>query len=112
MTVADTAGLRDSTDAVESEGVRRAMARAAVADLKLALFDACHWPALDEATAGLVDGDTVVVINKSDLRAPPTPHAAGGRPALAISAHSGLGVPELLATLVDAVSERLSGGPA
>ena len=112
VTVADTAGLRDSTDAVESEGVRRAMARAAVADLKLALFDACHWPALDEATAGLVDGDTVVVINKSDLRAPPTPHAAGGRPALAISAHSGLGVPELLATLVDAVSERLSGGPS
>ena len=38
--LADTAGLRDSADAIEEEGVRRARARAASADLKLVVLDA------------------------------------------------------------------------
>src|SRR5262249_59580308 len=38
--VADTAGLREAGDAVEAEGVRRAEARAADADLKLMVLDA------------------------------------------------------------------------
>src|SRR6202042_3299854 len=37
--VADTAGLRETADAVEAEGVRRARAQAASADLTLLLLD-------------------------------------------------------------------------
>ena len=47
VTLVDTAGLRETSDAVEAEGVRRAEARARDADLRLAVFDATCWPARD-----------------------------------------------------------------
>ena len=40
VVLADTAGLRESGDAIEQEGVRRARARAAAADLRLLVLDA------------------------------------------------------------------------
>ena len=40
VVLADTAGLRASGDAIEQEGVRRAQARAASADLRLLVLDA------------------------------------------------------------------------
>jgi len=67
VTLADTAGLRDSAEDVESEGVRRARARAESADLKILLFDGEHWPALDATTAALIDDRSLAVLNKSDL---------------------------------------------
>ena len=42
VTVIDTAGIRETDDPVEQEGVRRARARAAEADLVLWLVDAEH----------------------------------------------------------------------
>ncbi len=65
--VADTAGLRESDDVIEREGVRRARAWAEDADLKLAVFDAGILPELDEQTVKLLDDDTLVIINKMDL---------------------------------------------
>src|SRR6202000_1009694 len=40
VSVADTAGIRESQDAIENEGVRRALARAESADIALVLVDA------------------------------------------------------------------------
>src|SRR5882724_4598640 len=42
VTVIDTAGIRETSDPVEQEGVRRARARAAEADLVLWMIDAQH----------------------------------------------------------------------
>ncbi len=56
VTVADTAGLREGADdhsgidPVEIEGMRRSLARAEAADLKIAMFDATAWPATDQRT--------------------------------------------------------------
>src|SRR6266702_2851429 len=47
VTVIDTAGIRETEDPVEQEGVRRAKARAAEADLVLWLADAAVEPAHD-----------------------------------------------------------------
>ena len=63
----DTAGLRESADDIEEEGVRRALARAADADLKLVVFDGAELPKLDPASLELIDSTALVVINKSDL---------------------------------------------
>lgn len=58
----DTAGIRDSTDQIEQEGVRRARAQAAMADLRIHLMDA------SDDTAGLaIDPDALLVLNKADL---------------------------------------------
>ena len=69
VTIADTAGLRDSNDVIEMEGIRRAEGRAATADLKIAMFD-CTSKAPDAATMQMVDAATVVAINKLDLSMP------------------------------------------
>ncbi len=74
VTLADTAGLRDLEDTAEAqielEGIRRAHARAEAADLKIVVFDLGRWPELDAATLALLDENSLVVLNKSDLLAP------------------------------------------
>src|SRR5438270_5223610 len=64
MTVIDTAGIRDADDPVEQEGVRRARARAAEADLVL-------WLVEDDRCGPRVDAAAPVWIvrNKIDLNA-------------------------------------------
>lgn len=111
VTLADTAGLRETLDAVESEGIRRALDRAANADLKLLVFDAARWPGLDAPTLALLDGDAIPVLNKVDA----TPVAApvlNGRPVVAVSAETGAGLPELLRAIAAAVAARYAPGTA
>ncbi len=114
VVLADTAGLRDSDDPIESEGVRRASARARDADLCLAVLDQSGWPDVDPQTASLIDEDTLVVINKIDLGDPAPPLEIKGRPALGISVETGAGIESLLTQLTAEVAERchLSAAPA
>jgi tRNA modification GTPase len=65
--LADTAGLRETEDAIEAEGVRRARAWAAEADLRLWVIDAAMFHVKqDNELAALRSGDWAV-INKIDL---------------------------------------------
>lgn len=87
VTLIDTAGLRDTDDPVEAEGIRRARARAEIADLVLHVVD---QP--DEAATGQK------VVNKIDLlQAAPGVHDG----AIHVSAKRGEGIAELRAWLVD-----------
>jgi tRNA modification GTPase len=112
VTVADTAGLRESDDAIEVEGVRRAQDRARTADLKLTVFDASAPH--DKATAALIDSETIVVRNKCDLSGIvdpcPVPTCAA---VCEISAKTGVGVEVFLKILTDEVRSRagLGDGP-
>ena len=112
VVLADTAGLQTARDEVEAEGVRRALARAAQADLKIVLFDACDWPEIDVTTVGLIDADSIVVLNKRDLAIVPDPVRIGGRPARLVSVRTGSGMNELLSVLTDAVAERIGRSEA
>jgi tRNA modification GTPase len=66
VVLADTAGLRDSADVVEQEGLRRTLARAEDADIRLFVFDARHPVEASRAKAW-ADGRTILVANKIDL---------------------------------------------
>src|SRR5262249_1642324 len=105
VVLADTAGVRDSADSVEEEGVRRARARAASADLKLLVLDATK-PEEAAALRDLIDARTIVVVNKSDLMQE-TPVAwadsLGAGCALRCSATRGAGIAALIARLGAAV---------
>jgi tRNA modification GTPase len=113
VVLADTAGLREPTDEIEAEGVRRARARAAAADLKLIVFDGTLWPDLDPAATALVDDNSLVILNKTDLmkRLPEAP-AIAGHSALLLSAVSGDGMQDLLKTIEARVVEALGVGEA
>ncbi len=93
--VADTAGLRQTSDAIEAEGVRRARAEAAAAHLTLLLLDGCDGQIPDGVKADLV------VWNKSDL---PNFKKQDG---LSLSLKSGEGFDALLAALTAKVAQRL-----
>jgi tRNA modification GTPase len=93
VTLLDTAGLRDTADPIEAEGVRRARARAADADFCLVLRDGGE--ASD--TAPIPDGGALIVGNKADLGI-----AARGADVV-VSALTGAGMAELRARLTQEV---------
>jgi len=115
VVLADTAGIRETADAIEAEGVARARARGQDADVKLVVCDAA-WPP-DPQSLGMVDGDTILVLNKIDLLPPGAAPVRGPTPALSVcpvSVRSGAGIDGLLSALGAAVADRfgLSGAPA
>ncbi len=68
VVIADTAGLRETGDIIEQEGIKRAQKRALSAQLLIALFDATKKP--DGQTLSLLhqfQGETIIVQTKKDL---------------------------------------------
>ncbi|MBI1206139.1 MAG: tRNA uridine-5-carboxymethylaminomethyl(34) synthesis GTPase MnmE [Azospirillum sp.] len=109
VVLADTAGLRDADDDIEDEGIRRARARAASADLTLAVCDAQLWPLIDPALAACLDQRSLIVVNKCDL----APLAASGSAVYPISVATGSGIDALLDELGARVKDSLgdTGAP-
>ena len=112
--VLDTAGLRDSDDAVEREGVRRAAAEMTRADQVLFVIDSATDPlgrAFDEERARLpADTPVTLVFNKVDLAAGlPIDDTVSGPPRLHVSALTGTGLHQLRAHLKSCVSFQTAG---
>lgn len=100
----DTAGLREVTDDVESEGVRRAQRAREEADLVLLVLDGSReiepleTEALERSRGDLERQRTVVAVNKCDL--PGATERAVAHPApQRVSALSGQGIDSLRAEL-------------
>ncbi len=131
VTLADTAGLRDSSDAIENEGIRRAHVHAQRADLKLLVFDGTLEP--DAETLALIDADALIIVNKADKIQNPPSHATAGIPLplreglgaglvglvshskfgscvlpVLISAHTGEGIDTLLQKLAQEIDRRFT----
>ncbi|MFC3125161.1 tRNA uridine-5-carboxymethylaminomethyl(34) synthesis GTPase MnmE [Pseudoroseomonas globiformis] len=100
--LADTAGLRDTPDEVEAEGVRRARRRADEADLVIAVFATDQPP--DAATLALLNPQILVVANKTDLQ--PAPATIGGMKPVPASALTPQGLQPLSAALEALVAQR------
>ena len=66
VTIADTAGLRDSEDVIEQEGVRRAFKHAEKSDLCIVVFDASRLE-LDPQSLSLLGPKALPLFNKLDL---------------------------------------------
>jgi len=62
----DTAGIRDSTDAIEAEGIKRAINRAKNADIKILMLSANNT-CVNKQLLDLIDDNTIVLVNKIDL---------------------------------------------
>jgi len=113
LTVIDTAGLRDSSDPVEREGVRRAWQAIAQADaILLVIDDSSGFDAEDQALVERLPQQVplVRVYNKIDLTGRPPGEQDGG--VLALSARTGAGLDTLRARLkrcVDYAGETADG---
>ncbi len=87
VTLVDTAGLRETVDVVEAEGVARSKRAVAVADLVLVVAD--------EDPVEPPDAKHLIVQNKCDLGRP--------RRGVQVSAKTGAGLPELRQAIVAAL---------
>lgn len=102
-TVADTAGLRETPDEIEAEGVRRALARAEAADLTLVLADASAGDAgRSSVSRHLVADRSLAIATKIDLTDAPIP-----APWIGLSTRTGAGAEVFFRALRNAMSERM-----
>lgn len=108
VSVADTAGLREAEGDIEVEGVRRARKSAEEADMRVVVFDAAALPALDALALDYVDGDAMVVLNKTDIAGQDLPETVVDRPVYPLSAKTGDGLEGFLAALTAEIQARLA----
>jgi tRNA modification GTPase len=101
MLLADTAGLRDTTDTIEQEGIRRARHYAEQAQLRLWLFDPTQEHTSQQSLWSDARPGDFVLWTKTDEAGPAPKQLDGwtGPAPLALSARSGEGIPALLEAL-------------
>jgi len=98
--IADTAGLREAADAIEAEGVRRALARAEEADLRIGVVEIGTEPS--PALMAALEPNDIIVHSKADT--------LPGRDAtdlLEVSALTGIGLRILHTQIEERVAEAL-----
>jgi tRNA modification GTPase len=116
VTVVDTAGIHDSDDPVEQEGMRRAVLRANAADLVLWIVDARAGISTPPPGWGAGKAALWSIVNKVDLLASTGDAAAEGvgpdglARTFRISALTGEGVDELMTALAEWSRDSLMGG--
>jgi len=101
VSLVDTAGLRESDDPIENEGILRARRRVREADLTLWLSDRAEPAALG---SGEAKGPVLPVRTKIDLAGGDSPSSP-----IAVSARTGQGIDRLLNTIADFAEQQLSG---
>jgi len=103
VTLVDTAGLRDTAEIVEAEGVRRSVGAAEVADLVLLVVDGTQAPDQSDhdVVNQLFDNKVLIVSNKADLEGVGAAPAHVG--AVPVSALTGLGLDALRARIQEAL---------
>lgn len=119
VTIADTAGLRETKDSIEAEGVRRAENRAEASDLRILVVDGIKPQNIDANTIyrRLRPGD-LILWNKQDSKAysPPPSHPStfeekmAGTIILEGSVRSGTGLAALESHLARSAAEHLEPG--
>jgi tRNA modification GTPase len=120
VTILDSAGMRETDDPVEEEGVRRARARAAASDLVLWVTDATHKDSVPPPAHVTKPGGPPVWVlaNKSDLAQGKDPETAsdedtarGGREGCyRISALTGAAFDDLVGGLTEYAKQFFAGG--
>jgi len=102
VTLLDTAGIRESDDPLEQEGMRRTRQRAELADLVLWVIDASSaGPASPESPESHFQTDTWLIQNKTDLAVDKLwiSNESSSTHIFPVSALSGQGVDRLIAGL-------------
>lgn len=103
--IVDTAGVRETDDAIEQQGVSRAWQCLAHADLILYLYDTrAGWNRNDDENLERIERPVIIVANKCDL----SPMPARGIP---ISCRTGHGIPALQEAVWEQIPQLAEGMP-
>jgi tRNA modification GTPase len=105
VTLIDTAGLRNTHDSIEKEGVLRAKNRAKTAELKLLLIDSVTKSESYNDFIDNNDKNTLVIYTKNDLAKAP-------KNGLSISTQTGEGIPELIEAIKNKILNEMGEAPS
>jgi len=112
LRLVDAAGIRDTADLIEAEGVRRTRDRASTADLVLLVVDG-HQGVVPEDRLALSACDrnrVLLVMNKADLPQQPLCADFADLPRVTVSARTGAGMESLRQAMLSAVHAEHAGG--
>jgi len=105
VTLIDTAGLRETENTIEKEGVLRAQKRAEKAELKLLLIDNVTNSEQGNDLLTIKDENTLIVYTKSDLQKAPMN-------SLSVSTKTGDGIEALIAAIKTRVIDAMGVAPS
>lgn len=103
--LSDTAGIRESSDPIESEGISRAKKRSCEADLRIELFP---FEQRHNINCNVVNSDTICVLSKADDAINDRNILIGGVDFLPISILKGIGTNKLI-SLIKKKAEKKFG---
>lgn len=108
VTLVDTAGLRETSGAIEAEGIKRAKNRGANSEFNLVLLDCATAPEQYSDIADLLTPKTLLVVTKSDQKI--TPKLPQNY--LSVSVRSGEGIDSLILAIQSKVTELMESAPS
>ncbi|WP_353269557.1 tRNA uridine-5-carboxymethylaminomethyl(34) synthesis GTPase MnmE [Wolbachia endosymbiont (group A) of Myopa testacea] len=101
--LSDTAGIRESSDPIESEGISRAKKRSFEADLRIELFP---FEQRYNINCNVVNSDTIYVLSKADDAINDRNILIGGVDFLTISILKGIGTNKLISLIKKKAEEK------
>ena len=104
--LADTAGIRDSTNEVEKKGISLAIRKSKESDLSLIMIDNSS-KSIDPKIKNLIKEDSIVVLNKSDVDNKQM-HKFKETEAILVSVKNNENIIELIAKIKDKLSRKFS----
>ncbi len=111
VTIADTAGIRECSDFLENESIRRTIAKVREADLKILVLEANSLHNISIVIQEFIDENTIIVFNKIDLINNPERLnliRINNKTPILISAQEQIGITDLLDKLSTHVSNFFS----
>ena len=100
VTIADTAGIRETNDEIEQEGVNRAIKRADEADIKIIMISADDEHS--KSILSMADANSLILLNKIDKAVASTNNA------IEISIKEDIGLDLFLTKLTNLISDKFS----
>ena len=116
VTIADTAGIRESQDLIEKEGINRALQKAQAADIKIIMLAADDLNSFSQEISSIIDDNTIVLLNKIDQlkdsedykKLIPAQLLKDKRKLIEISVKQNIGLDILLEKLASLIAEKFS----
>lgn len=109
VTIIDTAGIRESKDIIEKEGIRRAFTKAEEADIKIIMFASDQPESINEDILKIIDDETIILVNKIDCQQViNTENLNKSHNKLLISIEKNIGLEEFLDKLSGLIEEKFS----
>ncbi|KAG1053925.1 hypothetical protein G6F43_004031 [Rhizopus delemar] len=110
----DTAGLRESEDTIEMEGIKRAKNRIDNSDIKICMLPLDSGASIDPMIEQMIDNDTYVILNKEDTIShqelsdisKKIKKKVSAKKVWTVSCETGLGMDQFLTELIDILKSR------